>query len=1308
MTPDARQGPRGRTEIFPVFRTTKSKDLMIRGGEFYAIWDEENQRWSKDQDDVIKIVDKALYDYSVEYAKQHPESWVKVMYMSRSNTKTIDSWNHYVHHQMVDNFVPLDSKLVFANTKPDKKNYSSQCLPFSIEEENTDAYDELMSTLYSPIERKKIEWAIGCIVSGDSVRVQKFLVLIGAPGTGKSTVLDIIRMIFGNYVATIDVKALTNGSAFGLEPLSNNPLVAIQDDADLSRIEDNTKLNSLVSHAKMNVNEKFKKQYDMAYKCFIFLGSNKDVDITDAQSGILRRLIDVEPTGKKVSPRRYRELMDQIKFELGGIAYKCLQVYLNSKYEYERYIPIKCFRATNIVYNCIEENLELFTKDEGITLTEAWKTYGHFCEDANVKYKMDRTRFKTELKAYYEDFVVQENFDGKRYYNLYKGFKYDKLGMFDKLEQEMRPTEGWLELYSGLKSKLDSYCSDCDAQYANDEGTPKYAWSNVKTKLKDISSNRLHYVKLPINHIVIDFDICDENGEKSLEMNLLEANKFPKTYAEVSKSGKGIHLHYIYTGDPEKLENIYKDHVEIKVFKGNSSLRRKLTKCNDIDIATINSGLPTKKEVTRMINQTSLGNERVIRTCIERNLKKEIHHNTKPSIDLIFKTLNDAYNNGIHYDVSDMRPRIIAFAASSTNNSKYCLEKVSEMKWKSDEPTEMTDKMGVDSQPIRFFDVEVFKNLFVVVYKNKGDHPCVTMINPSPSELEEIFVAKMVGFNNRSYDNHICYARMMGYNNKQLYDLSQKIIEGDRNAKFSEAFNLSFTDIYDFSSAANKKSLKKWEIELDIHHHELGLRWDEEVPEELWEKVAEYCCDDVLATEAVFNHLEEDWLARQILADLAEASVNDTTNTLTGKIIFGNDRKPQSEFIYRDLSKPIDEIPDDEREFLEFACPDMMNQNLHPFDSVLPYFDGYEFINGVSTYRGFEVGEGGFAWSCPGAYANVALLDIESQHPHSAIAECIFGPRYTRRFKELVDGRLAIKHEDWNKINDILEGKLQKFIAKVESGELTSKSLANALKTAINSVYGLTSAKFPNLFRDPRNVDNIVAKRGALFMIDLKYMVESHGYRVVHIKTDSIKIADADEKIIDLVCKFGKVYGYNFDHEATYERMVIVDKAQYIARYDKPKVDKKTGKEIWWTATGLMFQIPYVFKTMFTHDEIEFKDLREIKSVKTSMYLDMNEGLGDEHNYRFVGRVGCFCPIKEGCGGGELLRENNTGKFGAVVGSKGYRWLESEIVKELGKEDDIDTGYFDQKVLDAKTEMEKFCPYSMFVDTSKPFETIPF
>ena len=286
------------------------------------------------------------------------------------------------------------------------------------------------------------------------------------------------------------------------------------------------------------------------------------------------------------------------------------------------------------------------------------------------------------------------------------------------------------------------------------------------------------------------------------------------------------------------------------------------------------------------------------------------------------------------------------------------------------------------------------------------------MINPTPSEIEELMCYKLVGFNCRRYDNHILYARLLGYTNEQLYELSQKIINGSPNCFFGEAYNISYTDVYDFSS--EKKSLKKFEIELGLHHKELGLPWDQPVPEELWGRVAEYCDNDVIATEAVFNARKSDFLARQILADLAGMTVNDTTNSLTTRIIFGKNRKPQDQFNYRDMGDISAKHHTGNNEFdPEYVVFDKLNR---------PIFPGYKYEFGKSTYRGEEVGEGGYVHAEPGMYGDVSLLDIASMHPSSIIAENLFGDIYTARFKDIVDSRMYIKHDDFDSARKVLDG----------------------------------------------------------------------------------------------------------------------------------------------------------------------------------------------------------------------------------------------------------------------------------------------
>lgn len=1281
----------GKVEIYPKFIIKKSSDLMIRGGDFYAIWIEERGLWSTNEQDALDLIDRELDEFKRKHGDELNGDPV-VLHMWDAESCMVDAWHKYCQKQLRDNFSPLDESLIFSNMETTKKDYASKRLNYPLESGDITAYDRLISTLYSKEEREKIEWAIGSIVSGDSKRIQKFMVLYGAAGTGKSTILNIIQQLFEGYYSVFDAKALGSASnSFALEAFNSNPLVAIQHDGDLSKIEDNTRLNSLVSHELMTVNEKFKSTYSNRFNAFLFMGTNKPVKITDAKSGLIRRLIDVTPSGNKLSPSEYKTVIKQVNFELGAIAYHCQEVYLNDPGKYDDYIPTAMLGASNDFYNFVIDSYSVFKKEDGTTLKAAWEMYKTYCEDAKVPFPLSQRSFKEELKNYFREYSDRFNLeDGSRVRSKYSGFKTEK---FEEDKDEEDPYVHKLIDFNSTESIFDKECADCPAQYASTKETPSKKWENVTTKLSQLDTKKLHYVKVPENHIVIDFDIKDESGNKSFEKNLEAASKWPPTYSELSKSGQGIHLHYIYTGDVSKLSSVYDDNIEVKVFTGNSSLRRKLTKCNNLPIATISSGLPLKGE-KKMINFDSVMSEKSLRSLIKRNLAKEIHPGTKPSIDFIFKILNDACDSGLNYDVSDMRNEVLAFAAHSTNQADYCIKLVNKMKFKSEEPSVNVNTK--DDAPIVFYDVEVFPNLFLVNYKEQGEgKPVARLINPKIGDIEELLQFKLVGFNCRRYDNHILYGRLIGYSNEQLYELSQKIISGSKDAFFGEAYNISYTDVYDFASSGNKKSLKKFEIELGIHHQELGLPWDQPVPENLWTKVAEYCDNDVIATEAVFNYLSADWTARQILADLAGLSVNDTTNTLTTKIIFEGDQNSKSQLNYRNLAEPVYKLNDDMFNFLSNVAPEMMEEPHGEARSLLPYFPGYKYENGISTYQGEEVGEGGYVYAEPGIYTDVALLDIASMHPHSTIMEVLFGVKYTKRFYDIVYGRVNIKHEDWKAVNDMLDGKLTKYVQKVIDGEMTSKDLANALKTAINSVYGLTAASFDNPFHDRRNVDNIVAKRGALFMVDLKKAVQSQGFTVAHIKTDSIKIPNATPEIIKFVMDFGKRYGYTFEHEATYERMCLVNNAVYIARY-------KDGKHVGeWTATGTQFQVPYVFKRLFSKEPIKFEDMCETMSVSTALYLDMNENLpADEHDYHFVGKVGCFCPIKTGCGGGELLREGKDKdgniKYSAATGSKGYRWLESELVKTLGKENDIDKTYYNEMVDEAIDTISKYGDFRRF------------
>lgn len=280
-------------------------------------------------------------------------------------------------------------------------------------------------------------------------------------------------------------------------------------------------------------------------------------------------------------------------------------------------------------------------------------------------------------------------------------------------------------------------------------------------------------------------------------------------------------------------------------------------------------------------------------------------------------------------------------------------------------------------------------------------------------------------------------------------------------------------------------------------------------------------------------------------------------------------------------------------------------------------FPGYEMVitkdaRGVEVvhnmYRGTDLGLGGYVYYEPGIYENVALIDAASLHPTSIINLNKLG-KYTKRYEDLRTARVLIKHHDYEGASKLFDGKLAKYLTSEEEADALSK----ALKLPLNSFFGISFSSYETPARDPRDINNIIALRGALFMRTLQDEVEQRGFHIVHIKTDSCKIPNATPEIISFVQEFGKKYGYEMEHECTYKKMCLVNGSTYIAKYDEYGIRNKGGKKAnKWDAVAAQFQVPYVFKTLFSHEPIKFSDLCEAKQAsKGQLYLDFNEDLED-------------------------------------------------------------------------------------------------
>lgn len=1235
----------------------RTEDIVIRGGKFVAYYDCSTGFWkTKDYfyDYCFDILNKAAEVERIE----HPTQTIIVRNPAFLASKFYTKLQAFEKAQD-DSKVLFDQRVIWASESPKKEDYSTQKMEYDISTADPVNYDKLMSILYAPEDRTMLEWLAGAALCGEGRKIDKFCFLEGTPGSGKSTFFNVLSDVFGPYCKPVEIGKMGDAhNDFATAQLKTAPLIGVDHDGDLSHIETNTILNRLISHEPIVINEKFERGVPLALNTLLFIGSNEPLRLTSSMSGLLRRCLDPVPTGKLLPKEKWEKYTEGARHELGAIANRFISVYkeLGDK-AYAKYRSSRIVRSGNAIGYWVERyRAREWKRDDECRLSDEYSMYRSYCDGASVK-PISKQMFERQILFFWQTMQEEEGENGTmdaRFFGYQwrtTAFKKPVYSKYVMSEERCEPNEDWLSFTVNEDFIFSDTNKDMDAQYATEGGFPREKWADVKTKLENIDSRELHYVRMQPNHIVIDFDCRDAGGGKSLAVNIEKIKELglPMTYGELSKSGQGVHLHYFYDGDPETLTSILDENVEVKVFRGNASLRRKFTFSNGYQIATISSGIP--KKAKREDVASEIKDAKHLEFFILKGVRGEYGSHIV-TMNFLAKVIDQCYESGsFEYNIEYLRENIVVYARNSTNHAKEC----EDIAWS----LHLVSKNYVDERPIAFFDFEVFKNFNCMAWGLLDSDQVNCEIFPSAKTIVTFFKTyRVIGYNNKRYDNMIAEAIISGAEPMELYKLSKRLVSGKAFAP-KEIQAKSYSDVLDFLNV--KQSLKKWELQLGIHHKECKYNWDEPVPEEAFQEVAEYCKNDVAATKIVFLANQDDWNTRKILLAMCGnppgLNMNSSTNDITAYLIFGSDPHPQDSFVYVDLSK----------EFPGYSFTIDEKSKIH------------------SEYMGVEPSEGGYVFSAPGYYENIGVADVASMHPTSLIMLNAFGSKYTRRYADLVNARKACKHGD----RAALEGNQfgPQILKLVDSGMATFASLKGSLKVPINAVYGETTAKHSNRFRDPRNVDNIVAKRGALMMVTLRRHMIDMGVSVVHIKTDSIKIPNCTEELFQEVSRFGKEYGYDFELEEYYSVFCLFDKANYIG------YNVCSGK---WDSRGTYFE-KYVYKRLFSHEEFAPEDFAMCKTVEDGAIY-----CGDI----FCGKNVNVACVKQGTIGHELKIRNGDAES-YVAKTKGYEWVEFEdLLERPDWRDYINFDYYETLVAKAVEKIEKYVPFEAFVERATALEPL--
>lgn len=414
-----------------------------------------------------------------------------------------------------------------------------------------------------------------------------------------------------------------------------------------------------------------------------------------------------------------------------------------------------------------------------------------------------------------------------------------------------------------------------------------------------------------------------------------------------------------------------------------------------------------------------------------------------------------------------------------------------------------------------FYDVEVFKEDSLVVFKSANKEVVAIYHNDFDGLLELIRGKTLVGFNNYFYDDYIISKMINQWSPYQIKELNDRIIGGERqktSSLNSEIFSLDCFQQADVSMP----SLKKIEANMGANIFEslIDFTLDRALTEDELEETIKYCSYDVDKTIDVFNLRKKSYfepklnIVRMLEPSLQEKAVRWNTTTISANLVTGG--KPLQQWSDIRLGEydsdgeydAFEIVPEEVKNFWRAnAKKDKGKLTLQDFGCNIEF--GFGGLHGVPISNQVE-------------YRNVKLLDVASLYPNIIIKLNTLGAR-TDIYQELVTQRLDIKHSD--------------------------KTLSSALKLVINSIYGLLRSDY-SLLKNKMGATSVCIY-GQIILYDLCKRLSS-SCQIVNINTDGVGFITDTEDYIAIWKEWEEDYGFVLELDE-FEKFIQKDVNNYIA-----------------------------------------------------------------------------------------------------------------------------------------------------------------